>query len=294
MSTFHDIALPLQRLDLIRDGLQEFSSEFDLVTTGPSLQQHVTAGDLGAYLAVLGKIYESRVTLDGDGLCYQDRGENPYVRSYLSREFLENDHGLLAGYMMYKTVEKTFLLGKSAKHAFKEMQLYNNYEKYVLTQDIARAALAVSLHNLKREESGPLFLPLRFRDYPLAFLLILSDTLQEYLRWQGTPAEGGAKIGLCPTLCLAARGSSALELEVVYHLGSDGAQHGYFMAQATRLAEAMCESKPQNLGEAAQALLRALGRELATKVLLSASDAGLGLKMAIEEGGEVVASYTVE
>ena len=188
MSTFHDIAVPLEHLDIIRNGLNKFSQQFDLNIVGPYLQENIMIADIDGYFALLSRIFQGEVSLDNEGFCYKQDEENLYVKNILAREFMKNDHGVLGGFMMYKTIEKTFLLGMSAKRAFDSMNLFNSYARYVLSQDIARAALAISLHNLKRisQNKGALFLPLHFDKYPLAFILILSDGIQEYLRWEGT------------------------------------------------------------------------------------------------------------
>jgi hypothetical protein len=56
-----------------------------------------------------------------------------------------------------------------------------DYNDYVFEQDVARAALAIALHNVNPDETPKIF-PLRFSNFPLACLLILLDELQEYYR----------------------------------------------------------------------------------------------------------------
>lgn len=59
-----------------------------------------------------------------------------------------------------------------------ETKLYNDY---VIEQDVARAALAIALHNLNVYEAPKIF-PIRFSKFPITFCLILFDELQEFRR----------------------------------------------------------------------------------------------------------------
>jgi hypothetical protein len=66
-----------------------------------------------------------------------------------------------------------------------------------------RAALAISLHALGPDEKGgafPRVFPLDFKSYPLAFILVLSDELQEYLRWEGASVKKHLKFDYHPVL----------------------------------------------------------------------------------------------
>lgn len=284
MSTFHDIAVPLEHLDIIRDGLREFSEQFGLSIEGPSLKRDVTVADIDSYFTLLSRIFQGEMSPENEGACYKQDEENLYVKNILAREFIRTDHGVLGGFMMYKTIEKTFLLGMSAKHAFNDMNLFNNYVRYILSQDIARAALAISLHNLKRksQNEGPLFLPLHFDKYPLVFILILSDGIQEYLRWEGTPIRGGTKISRFPALELEID-SSGLNLEVIYSLSTEAIQEEFFVRQAQRLARELGDSIPQTPTDAASVLCSALSKELTKQVLL---DGNFTLMLTIMQDGQ--------
>jgi len=267
MSTFHDIAVPLEHLDIIRDGLNQFSRQFDLTIEGPYLQD-IMAADIEEYFSLLSRIFQGGVKFVDEGVCYKQDEENLYVKNILAREFKKKNHGVLGGFMMYNIIKKTFLLGLS-KHKL-DMNSFNNYVKFVLSQDVARAALAISLHNLKRDPStneGPLFLPLSFDKYPLTFILILSDGLQEYLRWEGTTIRGATMISRFPAVELKVN-SSIVELEVTYYLGEDSFQKKIFMKQAESRAKLLSTSPPQNIGDAASILCNALTEELRKQINL--------------------------
>ncbi len=284
MSTFHDIAVPLEHLDIIRNGLNKFSEQFDLDIEGPYLQRDLLVAGIDSYFALLSRIFQGKVSLDNEGVCYKQDKENLYVKNILAGEFVSNDHGVLGGYMMYKTIEKTFLWGTSPKHTFNDMNLFNSYARYVLSQDIARAALAISLHNLKRipQSEGPLFLPLRFDEYPLAFILILSDGIQEYLRWEGSSKQGGTKFSSFPALELEIN-SSRLKLEVVYYLGPELIQEEFFVGQAQSLARMVGDSIPETLVDAASVLCSVLSKGLTKQILL---DGNFTLMLTVMQDGQ--------
>jgi len=266
ISTFHDIAVPLENLDMIRGGLNEFSRHFDLKIVGPYLERDALF-DIHEYLGLLGRLFQGEVRLDEQGRCYKQDKENPYFKRFLARELAKDNHGVLGGLLMFKVVEKTFLLGLSKKHVLDSEALFDNYVRYVLSQDIARAALAISLHRLRPSEQGPLFLPIRFKKYPLAFILILSDEIQEYLRWAGPPVGGASRFTTIPDLQLKAD-SSTIELEVKYHLGTESAQVDSFIGQMKPLADALQDSQPQNVTDAAAIFCKALSRGLSGRILL--------------------------
>ena len=284
MSTFHDIAVPLEHLNIIRNGLNKFSEQFDLNIVGPYLQRDRMVTDIDNYFALLSKIFQGEVSLDNEGVCYKQDEENLYVKNILAQEFVRNDHGVLGGFMMYKTIEKTFLLGMSAKHAFNDINLFNSYARYVLSQDIARAALAISLHNLKciSQNKGPLFLPLHFDKHPLAFILILSDGIQEYLRWEGSSIHGGTKLSRFPALELEID-SYRLKLEVIYYLDTEPIQEKFFIRQAQRLARILGDSSPQTPADAASVLCSALSKELTKQILL---DGKFTLMLTVMQDGQ--------
>lgn len=55
------------------------------------------------------------------------------------------------------------------------------YKDYIFNQDINRAALSIALHNLSPYDYPKIF-SIRFSIYPLTFLLIVIDEIQEYFR----------------------------------------------------------------------------------------------------------------
>lgn len=121
----------------------------------------------------------------------------------LGKEFDNKNHGVLSGFLMWKTIEEIFLLGLSEKHSCKfGISEFDAYTQHVLQVDIARCALGISLHALASPQSREAqhLHPVAFDRFPLAGLLILSDELQEYHRWEGTRINRTSGFGHHPQI----------------------------------------------------------------------------------------------
>lgn len=212
ISTFHDIAIPFQHLTKIGSGVNKFIKEFGWVFTDASISmRHFDASQLYRYFGLLASIYGKRLSRSDGGQVYE-RAEPPpaYLLKLLGREFDQRNHSVLSGFFVWKTVEEIFLVGRSEKYQLTADQ-FDIYSKLVLEQDVARAALAISLHGLKEDEKTnvyPKVFPIRFSDFPLTFLLILSDETQEYLRWEGTGIRREIKFEGHPPLDVVAQDNS--------------------------------------------------------------------------------------
>jgi len=107
-----------------------------------------------------------------------------------------------------------------------------------LEQDIARAALAISLHALgkdRKTKALPKVLPIGFDEFPLSFLLVLSDELQEYLRWEGTSVRRQLTLHCHPQLETKYDASDdAVRITVSFSLESENREA--LVAQAKRMA----------------------------------------------------------
>jgi hypothetical protein len=189
ISTFHDIGIPIEHLERIGTGMSTFIQHFGWALTPPVAASHpFDSSLLHAYLTMLSCVYGGKLACDPEGDGYR-REAKPchYLVLFLGRAFDEHDHGVVGAFLMWRLFETIFLDGK-VKHPL-TVDEFNAYRELISEQDNARAALAISLHNLKADESRdrmtPKVFPLEFRDYPLTFLLILVDELQEYLRWEG-------------------------------------------------------------------------------------------------------------
>ena len=187
-STFHDIAKPFQNLADLGKGVNRFVDEFGWVSTNPELTMHYfDSSQLHNYFHLISSIYGGGLQIEDNGRQYKKDNRQHYLTKILGREFDRLDHGVLSGFFMWKTIEEIFLTDRSQKYPL-NMEEFNLYTEYVLEQDIARVALAISLHGIDKDKRTgilPKVFPISFCSFPLVFLLILSDELQEYLRWEG-------------------------------------------------------------------------------------------------------------
>jgi hypothetical protein len=194
---------------------------------------------LYAYFDLLSSIYGGGLALVDKNMRYQRLPvRQHYLFKLLGREFDNRDHGVLSGFFMWKTIEEIFLVGRSDKYRF-NISEFNAYTEYVLEQDIARAALAISLHNLRpdhRAEALPLIFPIHFDQYPLTFLLILCDELQEYLRWEGTSVAKRLKFSFHPRISVGVKKSKAgLQAQVITEFSLDSRDAAYVISQANAI-----------------------------------------------------------
>lgn len=239
IATFHDIAIPFEHMERIGEGIGKFVGEFRWVFAGPSVSiRSFDSSQLHNYFSLLSRIYDGGLVLEEDGLHYH-KTEKPhyYLLKLLGRAFDDTNHGVLSGLFMWKTIEEIFLL-KLSKYKFTPEE-FNAYTELILEQDIARAALAISLHNLKPEtlDKSPGIYPLDFRGYPLAFLLILADELQEYHRREGTSIRSSERFTCQPALVLHTNNLSPISLKVIFTLDSDQEAHFLRGAKSTNNVE---------------------------------------------------------
>jgi hypothetical protein len=142
-----------------------------------------------------------------------------------------------------------------------------------LKQDIARAARAISLLDLKpdKETGYPEFIPLNFLDYPLTGLLIIVDNLQEYLRWEGTSIRGGTKLLLFPEVAIDAS-DDRLSIEFAFFVSNEPDARKYIISQVQSLAKKKGTiPRESTLDEASQDLCNSLAEELARRLVPSTS-----------------------
>jgi hypothetical protein len=272
ISTFHDIAIPFQHMPKIGEGITRFVEEFGWVVSEPILtMSNFDSSQLYYYFTILSEIYNSKLKLVGNGKKYdRSNGANSYVAKTLGRAFDRREHGALSGFFMWKTIEEIFLLGKSDKYRDKiGLKNFDSYDNYVLQQDIARAALAISLHTLtrKKETGHPEIIPIKFDEYPLTFLLILADELQEYHRHEGGTILGNTKFRCQPKIILSYEKNN-IDLKVTFYLGAE--EEKYFIDEAKAI-----ESKRHNgnesidLEKAAEVIMGSICDSLLKKIILN-------------------------
>ncbi len=274
IATFHDIAIPFQHLRKIGSGINQFVQEFGWEFTDPQVNMRsYDASQLYHYFDLLGRVYGSGLVLDEDGVRYQ-RQTNPhhYLARILGREFDGNDHGVLSGFFMWKTIEEIFLTGNTSKYKL-TMEQFNTYVDCVLEQDIARAALAISLHNLRPHSANnrlPHVFPVRYSDFPLTFLLLLTDGLQEYLRWEGTTVSGETRFGNHPGVSVELGNKGAVpQTKVVYSWDNADADKVITQAKAVANHEGWFDGI-DNLSDAADIIGKSMKKSLESRLMIGA------------------------
>lgn len=236
ISTFHDIAIPIDyRGDVVR-GLGRYFDYFRIETKEFDLRfPFMTQFDVSRYSDLMSRLFAKGVSLSkGDQLPdYDMRGDGSasylYFRSVLTAAMNKYNHGVLGAYFLFRSIEDMFLsgrnpnlkydpdlyaivrngktiqlpekksewdgflkeLGISEQELERTLRVYDlgkgetkAYYDYVFEQDVARAALAIALHSIDPNDNPKIF-PLRFSKFPLAFLLILFDEMQEFYRPEG-------------------------------------------------------------------------------------------------------------
>ena len=241
VSTFHDIAIPFQHLAGLGRGISRFIEEFGWDFTDPQVSMHnFDSSQLYYYFNLIGYVYGGQLKLVDGGRKYaRPKSSQYYIAKLLGREFDLRNHGVLSGFFMWKTIEEIFLVGRSKKYPL-NLKQFNKYTEYVLEQDIARAALAISLHGIKEDKKSnayPGVFPIAFGSYPLTFLLILSDELQEYLRWEGVSVRKSLKFNYHPIIDLKYdRSNHVVTMSVCFSL--DGKNEDTIIERANEMAKA--------------------------------------------------------
>lgn len=240
IATFHDIAIPFQHLTGMGKGINKFVEEFGWLFTNPGVtMKDYDAAQLKYYFDLLSAIYGGNLELNDRGRKYRrpDK-QHYYLAKILGREFDFRNHSVLSGFFMWKTVEEIFLLNRTSKYST-SMDQFNLYTEYVLEQDVARAALAISLHSIgpdRKTKQLPAVFPVRFEKLPLTFLLILSDELQEYLRWEGTSLQKGLKFSSHPAIELNVdREGAHPGVKLITSFSLDSSNENYIINQAKKM-----------------------------------------------------------
>ena len=236
LSTFHDIAIPIDYRGEVIKGLGHYFDYFRIETEDLDLKfPFMTELDISRYSDLMSRLFAKGVYLSDSAElpAYDMRddrsGSYLYFRSVLAGAMNRYNHSVLGAYFLFRSVEEMFLSGKNPSLKYdpdlcaivrngktirlpekksewdaflkglsigeqeleKMPRVYDldkgetkAYNDYVFEQDVARTALAIALHNIDPEDNPKIF-PIRFSKFPLAFLLILFDEMQEFYRPEG-------------------------------------------------------------------------------------------------------------
>lgn len=279
ISTFHDIAIPFQHMAKIGKGISRFTEEFGWAFTDPNVSMHnFDSSQLHHYFKLITSLYDGRLKLDAKGRKYARPNDHHYLTKLLGREFDLKNHGVMSGFFAWKTIEEIFLVGRDLKYPL-DVKQFNTYTEYVLEQDIARAALAISLHGLGKDRKSELYpkvFPIDFHGFPLAFLIILSDELQEYLRWEGSALEKKIVFNYHPNLDITLyKTNYAVKMIVSFSL--DSSMKDSIIEYACRLTGHSGAPAPTAFSAAVIAIGNSIKKALEQKLLL-----GTNFKLKLE------------
>lgn len=202
MSTFHDVGIPIQHLPNFKKGLNSFLEHFGLRISEFLIEREAALDcKLHYYITLMARIYNNGgITLNTEGEYVKTDRPNPYVYKMLIDEYSKNNHGLISAICLYKSIEETFYKGKKKERRLDiKLDAIPLYNDLIFEQDITRVALSIALHDVSVKAYPKLF-PIRFRDFPLLFLLILCDEFQEYFRLEGSSLSGVTLIKSFPFL----------------------------------------------------------------------------------------------
>jgi len=213
ISTFHDVGIPIEHLPKLQDGLNSFLYHFGLRLSEFSAEREVSVDcRLNYYLSLMSRMYNDGIKLDGE-LYVETTNPHPYVYKALLDGYDKNDHGIISAICLFKSIEETFYRGKEEeKRLDLSMKQIERYNSLVFEQDITRAALAIALHDLEPDLWPKLF-PISFKKFPLSYLLIFCDELQEYFRLEGSSLAGVIPIKSFPYLDVKVKGKP-LSMEI--------------------------------------------------------------------------------
>jgi len=185
MSTFHDVGYPVQESRVVRRIAETYRTTFlfDIQLNSRGCSQSVS--ELWKeYLRRVLALYDWRLRLrdDGDYDTSHDLTTTPallfeYIQDMLSGEPI--DHGVASALLLIHYVRQD-----AVQHYGKK---WREYVDHYVNQDLSRAALGICIHSLDPDKMQiastkvPLF-PIRFDEFPLTFLLILFDELEEWGR----------------------------------------------------------------------------------------------------------------
>jgi hypothetical protein len=115
VSTLHDIALPVEHLRKLTEGLREFYRHFEISTPGLEIRfPPMSSVRAGQYFRMEDRMFNSGILLSDDPEAPSYRLDNmkeysPYFSRTLFDLFEARNHGVVASYYLYDSMERTFL-----------------------------------------------------------------------------------------------------------------------------------------------------------------------------------------
>jgi hypothetical protein len=207
ISTFHDIGIPVEHLDKIKKGMNDFLSLFDLaIDKIIPMKEQIIIEEVSSFFTNMSN-FENLSIVPQNGLYKKSEKSFKYLNHCLIREYGRNNHSVVGAVCLLNSYIKSFLVGdpdkKDKSEALQDTKDSNDgYDRFlslVLEHDISRAALAIAYHNIDPKTYPKLF-HVNFKKLPLTFLLILCDEIQETYRQEGIDYKGIIKLRTFPEI----------------------------------------------------------------------------------------------
>jgi len=197
ISTFHDIGIPVEHLEKIKVGLNQYYKYFNSrIESIVMVQDNSLLEQVGEYIDHMANFHEMSIC-QSNGLYEKASQPNGFIKQCLLKEFALNDHGVISAICLFNSVIQP-ALSNNLKYDL-SIEQFNKFMQNVVFHDIARAGIAISLHNIKKTKYPALF-PIDPEKLPLAFLLILCDEVQESFRKEGISLEAISNLNSFPTI----------------------------------------------------------------------------------------------
>lgn len=217
---YHDVGVPIEHLEIIRNRLNIFFDNFGFVLHEFFAEfQDSIISRLDYFMNLLTKMCIPDKNVKGikfDNESYKlSSVVDPHIKNIFLKAFNEKNHGVISAICFYKcTIDILSKIGGDCK----------KYRKWILEQDITRIALAIALHDLykydktnsqslKSPDKNIIF-PISFNDFPFTFLLILMDQTQEYFRPEGISLNKVTKITELPEIRIERTSDHRLKFKI--------------------------------------------------------------------------------
>jgi hypothetical protein len=173
-STFHDFCYPIQGFN---DFTQKFFPKFlgtNAINVELDLKNLLTDGESLTYLDQLVSLFSYNKRSEKTGWIFANNCnvDHKLQKLFLNQIITWKDHGVLSALTLLKKIQKEEYVKKNKR----------KYNKTTFSTDVFPASLAIALHNTAIYCKDSEICELPFERYPLAFLLIYCDTVQEWGR----------------------------------------------------------------------------------------------------------------
>jgi hypothetical protein len=200
ISIYHDVGIPIQHINNIKEGLDIYLHFFGYKLSNYYLvRDESIRSKLNYYLKLITSFFPSGIHTKNSVYINRDKSD-PYLSGILLKKYDEMDHGVMSALGLLHSFENIFLTEDNEIEAYNlSIEQYKQLTDRLLEQDIARAAFCHCIHSISEKEAPNIF-PISFDKYPLLFLLVLCDELQEFFRLEGITLSGTSCLTKFPSI----------------------------------------------------------------------------------------------